>query len=61
MLIQSHATESVKGHFELFSEYIKGLTEFSDITLRYHLHKINDYDLMTKPFMDNKEHGIFVF
>ena len=60
--IQPIAAEGIKGHIELFPEYIEGLTdleEFSHITILYHLHKINGYDLMVKPFLDNKEHGIF--
>jgi len=62
MPIQPLAAEGVKGHIELFSGYIEGLTDlegFSHITLMYHLHEINGYDLLVKPFMDNKEHGIF--
>ena len=62
MPIQPLAAEGIKGHIELFPKYIEGLTDlvgFSHITLLYQLHKINGYDLMVKPFMDNKEHGIF--
>jgi len=62
MPIQPLAAESVKGYIELFPEYLEGLTdleEFSHITLLYHLHKINNYSLIVKPFMDTKEHGIF--
>ncbi len=62
MPIQPLAAKGVKGHIELFPKYIEGLTDiekFSHITLLYHLHKINGYDLLVKPFMDNKEHGIF--
>ena len=62
MPIQPLAAKGVKGYIELFPEYLEGLTdlaEFSHITLLYHLHKINGYNLMVKPFMDNKEHGIF--
>ncbi|MBK5208015.1 MAG: tRNA (N6-threonylcarbamoyladenosine(37)-N6)-methyltransferase TrmO [Flavobacteriaceae bacterium] len=62
MPIQPLAAKGVKGYIELFPEYTEGLTdlaEFSYITLLYHLHKINGYNLMVKPFMDNKEHGIF--
>lgn len=62
MPIQPLAAKGVLGYIELFSEYIEGLTDlegFSHITLLYHLHKINGYDLITKPFMDTKEHGIF--
>ena len=62
MPIQPLAAEGIKGYIELFPEYIEGLTHlegFSHITLVYHLHEINGYDLLVKPFMDNKEHGIF--
>lgn len=62
MPIQPLAAKGVKGYIELFPEYTEGstdLAEFSYITLLYHLHKINGYNLMVKPFMDNKEHGIF--
>ncbi len=56
MPIQPLAAAGVKGHIELFPKYIEGLidlTGFSHITLLYQLHKINGYDLMVKPFMDN--------
>lgn len=62
MPIQPLAAEGVKGYIELFPEYLEGLTDlegFSHITLLYHLHEIHGYDLMVKPFMDNKKHGIF--
>lgn len=62
MPIQPLAAEGIKGHIELYPEYIEGLTDlvgFSHITLIYHLHKINGFDLLVKPFMDNREHGIF--
>jgi len=62
MPIQPLAADGVKGHIELFPKYIEGLTDlagFSHITILYHLHKINGYELKVKPFMDNKEHGIF--
>lgn len=62
MPIQPLAAKGVKGYIELFPKYIEGLTdltEFSHITLLYHLHKINNFDLLVKPFMDTKEHGIF--
>lgn len=62
MPIQPLAAKGVKGYIELFPEYLDGLTDlegFSHITLLYHFHKINGYNLMVKPFMDTKEHGIF--
>ncbi|MBN1116128.1 MAG: tRNA (N6-threonylcarbamoyladenosine(37)-N6)-methyltransferase TrmO [Bacteroidales bacterium] len=62
MPIQPVAAEGVKGHIEIFPEYAKGLEdleEFSHITLLYHFHEINGYNLKVKPFMDDEEHGIF--
>lgn len=62
MPIQPLAAKGIKGHIELFPEYLEGLTDlegFSHITLLYYFHKINGYQLMVKPFMDNIEHGIF--
>ncbi len=62
MPIQPIAAEGVKGHIELLPEYTEGLTDlegFSHITLLYHFHKIEGYELMVKPFLDNKKHGIF--
>jgi tRNA-Thr(GGU) m(6)t(6)A37 methyltransferase TsaA len=62
MPIQPIAAKGIKGHIELFPEYSDGLTDlegFSHITLLYHFHKIKGYQLMVKPFLDDKEHGIF--
>lgn len=62
MPIQPIAAKGIKGYIELYPEYTEGLTDlegFSHITLLYHLHKIDGYKLMVKPFMDDKEHGIF--
>lgn len=62
MPIQPIAAKGIKGHIELYPEYSEGLTDlegFSHITLLYHFHKIQGYKLMVKPFMDDKEHGIF--
>lgn len=62
MPIQPIAAKGVKGYIELFPEYVDGLTDlngFSHIMLLYHFHKIQHYELMVKPFMDNTEHGIF--
>jgi tRNA-Thr(GGU) m(6)t(6)A37 methyltransferase TsaA len=62
MPIQPIAAKGIKGHIELYPEYAEGLTDlegFSHITLLYYFHKIQGYKLMVKPFMDDKEHGIF--
>ncbi len=32
---------------------------FSHVYVLYHLHQIEGYDLMIKPFLDTKRHGVF--
>nr|WP_319399060.1 tRNA (N6-threonylcarbamoyladenosine(37)-N6)-methyltransferase TrmO [uncultured Carboxylicivirga sp.] len=62
MPIQPMAAKEVVGSIEVFPEYAEGLLdleEFSHITLFYHFHKIEGYQLKVKPFMDTVEHGIF--
>lgn len=62
MPIQPGAAEGVQGYIELLPEYTEGLKDldgFSHLILLYHLHKVDGYKLMVKPFMDNEEHGIF--
>nr|WP_319509315.1 tRNA (N6-threonylcarbamoyladenosine(37)-N6)-methyltransferase TrmO [uncultured Draconibacterium sp.] len=38
---------------------LEGLEGFSNLILLYHLHRIDGYKLKVKPFMDDKEHGVF--
>lgn len=62
MPIQPFAAEGIKGFIELFPEYREGLTDldgFSHITLLYHFHKTQGYQLKVTPFMDDVERGIF--
>ncbi len=62
MPIQPLAADGVKGHIELLSEYVLGLKDlegFSHITLIYHFHKIEGFELEVIPFMDTESHGIF--
>ncbi len=62
MPIQPIAAEGIKGYIELDPELAEGLMDiegFSHLTLIYHFHKINGYELKVIPFMDNVEHGIF--
>ena len=62
MPIQPIAAEGVKGYIELLPEYVPGLKDiegFSHITLLYHFHKINGYNLEVVPFMDTTTRGIF--
>lgn len=60
--IQPIAAEGVNGYIELFPEYAAGLKDlegFSHITLIYHFHKIEGYELEVVPFMDTEKRGIF--
>lgn len=60
--IQPLAAEGVAGTIELLPEFTKGLKDlegFSHITVLYHFHKINGYELQVVPFMDKEKRGIF--
>lgn len=51
------------GEIELFPEYeagLEGIDELSHLILIYVFHKaLNSTELMSKPFLDDKPHGIF--
>lgn len=60
--IQGVFKKAAKGTVEIFPEYAKGLkdiTEFSHIILIYHFHLSNGFSLITTPFLEDVEHGIF--
>ncbi len=62
MPIQPIAADGVKGYIELREDLVDGLKDlegFSHLTLFYHFHKIQGYELQVIPFMDTVEHGIF--
>ena len=62
MPIQSSFADGSKGKVEVFPEFVdglKGLEEFSHIILIYHFHLNKGYKLITKPFMLDKDLGIF--
>jgi len=62
MPIQPIAAEGIKGYIELLPEFVAGLKDiegFSHLTLFYHFHKINGYELVVTPFMDTQKRGIF--
>lgn len=62
MPIQASAAQGIKGTITVDKEFMKGLQDldgFSHIHLIYHFHKSRDYSLLTKPFLDDKEHGVF--
>lgn len=62
MPIQPIGAKGVTGTIEILPAYIKGLRDlegFSHVFVLYHLHEIQGYDLVVKPFLDDCFHGIF--
>lgn len=62
MPIQPVGAKGIEGTIVLNPDLAEGLTDlegFSHITLIYQLHEVKTAKLMVKPFMDDKEHGIF--
>ncbi len=60
--IQPTASLNTEGRVEIFPEFRDGLQDlenFSHIFLIYHFHLSKKAPLKVKPFMDDKEHGIF--
>ena len=60
--IQPTAGKNIEGTVEVFPEFAEGLKDldgFSHIILLYHFHLTAEAKLSVKPFMDDKEHGIF--
>ena len=50
------------GQVEVFPEYVEGLRDldgFSHIILLYVWHEAQGYDLLVKPFLDDRVHGVF--
>jgi tRNA-Thr(GGU) m(6)t(6)A37 methyltransferase TsaA len=50
------------GEVEVFPQYADGLKDiagFSHLILIYHFHLSKDYSLLTKPFLDKENKGIF--
>ena len=62
MPIQSKGAKGIKGQIKLKDELVPGLTDldgFSHVILIYNFHKSKGFDLLTTPFLDNHQHGIF--
>ena len=60
--IQPSAAKGIEGKVEIFPEYAEGIDDignFSHIFLIYHLHLSRKYSLRVKPYMDDKERGVF--
>jgi tRNA-Thr(GGU) m(6)t(6)A37 methyltransferase TsaA len=52
----------VTGRVEVYKKYSRGLrdiTGFSHIILIYEFHRSKGYELLVRPFLDNKLHGLF--
>ncbi|MFO8143261.1 MAG: tRNA (N6-threonylcarbamoyladenosine(37)-N6)-methyltransferase TrmO [Dehalococcoidales bacterium] len=62
MPIQPSGAVGIKGTVKVFAEYcdgLKDLDDFSHLILIYHFHLSGGYILQTRPFMEDKTHGIF--
>lgn len=63
--IQGVFADGAKGEIELFPEYTAGLKDidgFSHLILIYNFHLVNDFSLISRPFIEgkeNKDRGIF--
>ena len=50
------------GQVEVFDKFVPGLkdiTGFSHIILIYRFHKSRNFRMLVKPFLDDREHGVF--
>ena len=59
--IQASRSQAV-GRVEVYPEFVDGLKdieELSHIHLFYVFHESSGYELHVKPFLDDREHGIF--
>jgi tRNA (adenine37-N6)-methyltransferase len=62
MPIQPVGARGILGHIEVaptFAAGLKDLEGFSHVIVLYHLHRINGFELLVRPFLDTKDHGIF--
>jgi len=60
--IQGVFARAAKGVVEVFPEYADGLKDiegFSHIILIYHFHLADGYSLVSMPFLEEEQHGIF--
>jgi len=60
--IQGKLKPDVKAWIELEKKYVAGLKDldgFSHAIIIYYFHKSQEERLISKPFIENKEHGIF--
>ena len=62
MPIQPIGAKDIEGYVEILPEFTAGLQDlegFSHVIVLYHLHEIQGYELLIKPFLDINRHGVF--
>jgi len=62
MPIQNTGGTRIRATIEVFQHFVDGLMDlagFSHIILLYHLHLVQEFSLIVKPFMEDTPHGIF--
>lgn len=62
MPIQPTGAQGVRGTAEVFDAFCAGLIDldgFSHIILLYHLHQVEEPQLVVTPFLDTRSHGVF--
>ena len=62
MPIQPNGEASAPGTIEIYPDFsagLKDLQDFSHLILLYHLHKVNQMQLIVVPFMDSEPRGVF--
>ena len=60
--IQPTGAKGVEGRIEIFPEFTAGLADlagFSHIFIIYHFHLAKKYSLAVKPFLDDRQRGLF--
>jgi tRNA-Thr(GGU) m(6)t(6)A37 methyltransferase TsaA len=60
--IQPAGAKDIEGVVEVFPQFADGLIDiegFSHIILIYHFHLVGTSRLKAKPYMDEKDHGVF--
>ena len=62
MPIQPAGAAGAAGRVEVFEPFRAGLRDlegFSHVILLYHFHRSEGYALTVRPFLDDREHGVF--
>jgi tRNA-Thr(GGU) m(6)t(6)A37 methyltransferase TsaA len=62
MPIQPSGAQGVRGRVEIYPDYTEGLKDldgFSHLILIYHFHRVMEAQMVVKPFLDTRPHGVF--